>query len=101
MAHTHIHVQLYTSQTDTYPVSTGDDSVHSGVHRGNLDLALELCGGAGPLWCQVLAVTAPRSEELDQPHVLRVHHHRVKVRVRQLDYVLDVTLTITIKTRSF
>ena len=45
------------------------------------DLALEPGGGLGPVRRQVLAVAAPRREELHQPDVVRLDHHLVEVAV--------------------
>lgn len=42
------------------------------INLCHLDFAFQLGGQLGPLWCKLLAVSAPRRIELDEPSVLRV-----------------------------
>lgn len=62
--------------------------VNSGIDSSQLDLALQFRGSSLPMRLQVLAVTTPRSKELDQPHVVRLQDQLLKVGLCQLDYVV-------------
>lgn len=71
--------------------SAGNDSVNSCVESSQLNFSLQLSGSGCPVRSKALAVTAPRSKELNQPHVIAAIHQLLKVAVRQLNHVLRIT----------
>jgi len=60
----------------------------SGIDLGDLDLSLQRGSSLIPLGFEVLAVTAPRCVELNEPDILRVHDSSIEVRISKNDNIL-------------
>jgi len=82
----------------SYLEPAGYDGVDGSVESAQLDFALQLGGRGRPVWSEVLTVTTPRREELNEPHVIRAQHQLLKVAVGQFHDVLRITRLKTSQT---
>ena len=57
--------EVLDGRVSLHAVLAGQALVDRGVDGAQFDLALQLAGGLLPVWFEVLAVSAPRGEELD------------------------------------